>query len=109
MGGSMYAVRCGRTTQGAPTGKPRGYAACNTSRLLDDFRCLKQQGRRNFEAEGSGGLEIDAELEFRGLLDRQISGLRALQNFVHVGGSVSPGLTSPGPVRHQSAVAHKIR
>jgi hypothetical protein len=30
-----------------------------------------------------GSLEIDHQLEFRGLLDRQIGGLGSLQDFVH--------------------------
>jgi hypothetical protein len=37
--------------------------------------------------ERLGGLEIDHQLEFRGLLNRKIAGLRALENLVHVLGN----------------------
>src|SRR6185295_16941882 len=39
------------------------------------------------EAEGLGGLEIDHQLELRGLLERKIRGLRPFEDSVHVDGS----------------------
>ena len=44
------------------------------------------------EAELLGGLEIDHQLEFRRLLDRQISGFRALQDLSRVSSSQAPGI-----------------
>ena len=48
----------------------------------------REQRRRDGEAKGLGGLEIDDEIELGRLLDRDIAGLRAVQNFVgQVGGA----------------------
>jgi len=41
---------------------------------LDDFFGSGQQRRRNGEAEGFGGLQVDEQRETRGLLNRQIPG-----------------------------------
>jgi hypothetical protein len=51
---------------------------------FDDFVGRGDQRRRNGEAEGFGGLEVDGQLETRRLLDRQIAGLRTLQDLVDV-------------------------
>ena len=40
---------------------------------------------RHIEAERLGGLEIDDQLDFRGLLDREVAGLCSLENLVDVG------------------------
>jgi putative ABC transport system substrate-binding protein len=42
------------------------------------------------EADRLRGLEVDRQLEFRGLLDGQVCGLRALQNLVHEDGTGKP-------------------
>jgi hypothetical protein len=49
-----------------------------TSRLLDHLVGQSKQRRRYFKAEGLGRLQIDDELEFRGLLNRQIGRLGTL-------------------------------
>ena len=43
-----------------------------------------QQRRRDRQAEGLGGLEVDDQLELRRLLDGQVGGLGAFQDLVHV-------------------------
>ena len=50
----------------------------------------KDQQKRNGKAERSGGLEIDHQLETRALLDRQIGGFFALQDFIGVNGRFHP-------------------
>jgi hypothetical protein len=52
--------------------------------LLDHLVSGDEQSLRHRDAERLGGLEIDHQLEFRGLLNRKIAGLRALENLVHV-------------------------
>ena len=47
-------------------------------RLLNHRVRAQQQRLRDREAERLGGLEIDEQLELRGLLDRKIRGLGAL-------------------------------
>ena len=48
--------------------------------LADYFIGAREKGRRNRDAKGFGGLEVNRQLEFCGLHDRQIGGLFAFQN-----------------------------
>src|SRR6266851_5239736 len=43
-----------------------------------------QERRRDRQAKGFGGLQVDDQLELGGLLNRKISRLCALENLVHV-------------------------
>ena len=54
--------------------------------LLDDLIRPRQHRRRDREAERFGGLQVDHELELRGLLDGQVGGLGALEDLVDVDG-----------------------
>ena len=47
--------------------------------LLDDLIRPQQQGLRDGQAEGLGGLHVDHQLEFRRLLHRKVSGLLTLE------------------------------
>ena len=47
---------------------------------------LEQQRRRDGETEGMGGLEVDDQLELRGLLHRQVAWLGAFQDAIHIVG-----------------------
>src|SRR5215467_14840004 len=60
---------------------------CSAS--LDHLVGLSQQRRRNCQAEGLGSLEVDHQLELRGLLNRKVTGLRTLQDLVDVIGGVA--------------------
>ena len=51
-------------------GVEEGHAALVEHVLLDHLGRLEEQGLWNCQPERLGRLEIDAELEFRGLLDR---------------------------------------
>src|SRR5262245_44845913 len=48
--------------------------------LFDDFVGSREQCSRHFEAERFGGLDVNHQLEFCRLLDRQICGLLTLEN-----------------------------
>jgi hypothetical protein len=43
----------------------------------------REQGWRQGNAECLGGREIDDKFEFGGLLDRNVGGLRAFENFIY--------------------------
>jgi hypothetical protein len=68
---------------------------CDAARLLDEA-C-----RSASEAERFRGLEIEEQLEFGRLLDRQISGLCTFQNFVDVGCCAAEIIGKVLPIRHQ--------
>ena len=54
--------------------------------------------KRNVEAEHSGGVEIDDELELRGLLDQQVGRLLAFEDAVNVAGGTPELIGLIGPV-----------
>jgi hypothetical protein len=56
--------------------------ACTKTALLDDLVGAQQERLGDGEPERLGGLEVDDELEFVGLLDWDVAGFRAAQNLV---------------------------
>ena len=70
-----------RSTRPAATGQEQPFA----EPLFDHPVGAQQDRRRNGEAEGVGGLQVDDKLELRGLLDGEVGGLGALENLVYVG------------------------
>src|SRR6266852_2793167 len=82
----------GRRASASPTWFVRwtGAAASVCSNcLLDDFIRPLQQRRRDCQAEGLGGLEVDNQLELGRLLDGEIAGLGALEDLVDVASSMA--------------------
>src|SRR5207247_2955576 len=77
-----------RTAAGESSRTPRrAPAQRRTSTPLFDHLVRPEQDRlRDREAERLGGLEVDHELELCRLLDRQVAGLGAFEDFVNVGG-----------------------
>jgi hypothetical protein len=71
--------------------------------LLYDLIRPQQQRRRNGKAERLGGFEVDDELEFRRLLDRNIRGSRASQDLVHVARGALEEIGKTGAIAHESA------
>ena len=70
--------------------------------LLDHFICPRQHRRRDRQAEGFGGLQIDHEFELRRLLHRQVGRLGALQDLVHVDRRAAIVLHHVGAVTQQA-------
>src|SRR5262249_23556388 len=57
----------------------------------------RQQRRRDGQAEGLGGLEVDDQLELGGLLDGEVGGLGTLEDLVdkRCGAAIQTGCTVP--------------
>src|SRR5438093_93421 len=82
---------------------PRWRVAYRTDRMRDRRRMRagpsldqlvrpEQHRPRDRQAERLGGLQVDHQLELRGLLDREIAGLGALEDLVHIDGGASDGV-----------------
>src|ERR1700681_2883600 len=69
---------------------------------LDDLIRPLQERRRDRQAEGLGGLEVDDQLELRGLLNGQVAGVGALEDLISIDGEPSVRVTLTRAVAHQS-------
>ena len=73
--------------------------------LFDHLVGAEQCRSRYFEAERSGGLKIEDELEFRCLLDRKIGGIGTLENLIHEDGRVAKGCNKVHSIAQRAASA----
>jgi hypothetical protein len=73
-----------------PCGRFNSQARLVAVSLFDDLIRPRQQRRRDGEAEGLGGLEVNHQLECRRLLDGEVSWLGALEDFVDIDRSMGP-------------------
>src|SRR4030095_15437934 len=69
---------------------------------LDHLIRPQQERRRDRETESPGGLEVDDELELRGLLNGQLPGFGALEDLVDEAGGPSPGCRKAHGVGYQA-------
>src|SRR6185436_4903579 len=77
--------------------------------LLDDLIRPRQHIRWNRQTDLFGGFEVDNELELLWLLNWQVSGLRAFQDLVHVGGGATVQVAKAHAVGHEPPGFHNIR
>jgi hypothetical protein len=68
---------------------------------LDHLVGPQQDRSRQVDSDGFGSLEIEYEFKFRWLLDRQISGLRSLQNLGDEGGRTPINWRCIGTIGHE--------
>src|SRR6476661_8258013 len=68
---------------------------------LDDLIRPLQERRRDRQAEGLGGLEVDDQLELGRLLYREVSRLRALEDLVDVQGNLPEHVIKIRAVGHE--------
>src|SRR5262249_53885961 len=72
-------------------------------RSLDDLVRPDEYRLRDRETECLGGPQIDDQIEFRGLLDRQIAGLGTFEHFVDVKGQALVKRWLVRPIGHEAA------
>ena len=74
-----------------------------TTPLFDHLVGAREHCRRHVEAECPRGDQVYDEIELGRLLDRNIGGLRAPQNFVHIIASTPKHAGDIGTIGHESA------
>src|SRR5262249_53383851 len=75
---------------------------------LDHLIRPRQQRGRDRQPEGLGSLEVDDQLELRGLLDGQVARLGTFQNLVHIRGGAPVQVGNVHAVRHKPPSLYKI-
>src|SRR5262249_36201246 len=73
------------------------------ARLLDHLIRQEEQRWRDRDPERLGRLEVDDQLEFYGLLHRQVGGLGAFQDLVYVRGSTPEQIPNAYAIGHEPA------
>src|SRR5438270_7866644 len=82
---------------------PRARACRRPLVSLNDFVRLQQQRLRDRQSERLGRLQVDYQLELGRMLDRELTGLGALENLVDVGSRSEVEVGVAGRVRDQTA------
>src|SRR5262245_51442455 len=93
---------CGWIGSGARPG-PRAGEMAGAGRSFDHLIRPRQQRRRDREAEGLGGLDVDDELELGGLLDWEIGGSRAPEDLIDVSCGTPSQVEETGTIPHEPA------
>src|SRR6516165_8052644 len=76
--------------------------------LLDHLVGQCEKLRRNFEADRPGGVEVEDQLEFGRLHDRQDGWLLALENAAHISAGLLIQLRKVRPIAHQPSGLGKV-
>ena len=83
-------------------------AAQKKHALFDHLVGAGEQSRRHFEAERIGSREINEEIEFGRLLDRELGWLRSAQNLIDQVGSSAPHVSPVRSIGHQTSHFHRL-
>src|SRR5207249_5010758 len=76
--------------------------------LLDHLIGQEQQGWGHRDPERLGGLEVEDQREPRRLLHRQVGGLGALEDLIHIGGGTPERVWHARAIEHEAAVVHVL-
>src|SRR5215469_10968417 len=110
---------CWTPKTGAAGGGPEARIACFTlgsaatsnadllNRLVNDLVGTAEDRGRDGKAERSRGIEIDDQPEFTGRLDRQIGGMRAVEDLIDVTRRAAEQIAVIGGERDQTTVDGK--
>src|SRR5258708_13769836 len=79
------------------------HAPQQTAWSLDHLVGTREQRRRHSETERLRGCKIDDEIEFRGLLDRDVGRLRPAQNLIDIFGSAPEETREVWSIGHQAS------
>src|SRR5260370_42191456 len=77
------------------------YSTEPTASLIDHLVGLREDGRRYGEAKHFGSLEVDDQIELRGLFHGQASRFGALEDLVDVTHSATVLLREPRTIEHE--------
>src|SRR5712691_4696792 len=80
-----------------------------TRASFDHLVGKREQRRRQFETKRPGGSQVDHELVFGRLLERQLAGLLAAENAVDVAGGAAEDVEAVGAVERQASALHVDR
>jgi hypothetical protein len=76
------------------------------ARLLDHLVRLEQERRRDREAQGLGGLQVDDEIELHRPLHRQVPWLGAFRDAIHIVGRAPEQIREARSIAHQAPFGH---
>src|ERR1700733_9961482 len=82
---------------------PKAKLACSFDHLVGQ----RQHRRWNFEIDRFRSLEVEHEQIARRLFEREIGGLRSLENPIDQGGGAFEGFLEIGSIGHQTPPANK--
>src|SRR5215468_8484840 len=102
-GASLAKVESETTGPTSQCGRQSSWLISSANHLVRQ----EEKCRGNRETESLGRLEVNHQLELCWLLDRQVGGLYAFQNLVHIGGGVVKVRRYAWPVRHEAAHLRK--
>src|SRR5207249_9593141 len=86
-----------------PTAARRSWPRWSSMVLFDDSVRPSEDGLRNRQPQGLGGLQVDDQVELRRLLDREVCWIGALENLVDVDRCPAAGVSEARGVVHESA------
>src|SRR5262249_50513012 len=85
-----------------------GFLRVCCSLLFDHLICSYEHIRWNRQADLLGGFEINNQLKLHRLFYRQVSGLAAFEDLIHIRGSAAEHVGSAVPIGHEPSSVHEL-